>query len=136
MKKILFIILIFPNILYAAEFFQPLNKQDIILQSIFTIATIIDWAQTKIFVSKGIRETNVVLTPYPSQVRIDNLISAGIISHAFITYAIPIEYRQVWQSVFIGAEFAAVCINYNNGHGLDISEPICQNLTIKVTVKF
>ena len=138
MKKFLILIIMLPGIAYA-QYFEPLSKKDIILQGIFTGLTFIDMMQTKKFVAKGIPETNPILSRSPSQQKIENLIFAGIVGHALVTYAIFPEYREGWQSVFIGIEHLAVCHNHshNYSHVLDKNlDPICQSFTIEIVYKF
>lgn len=109
----LLILLLIP-VSVSAQHFKPFSGQDLILQSAYTAITIIDWSQTKEFVSQGIREMNPILGKYPSQTRIDNLIISAIVAHGLITYALPPKYRFYWQSFFIGVESIAVCNTQKN----------------------
>jgi hypothetical protein len=106
--KILILIILFPAIA-SAQYFEPFTTQDYVLQSIYTAVTVIDWAQTKDFVSQGIEERNIILGKYPSQDRIDILIFSAIVVHGLITYALPRKYRFYWQSPWIVTEYVAVC---------------------------
>jgi len=132
---LIFLIVLLPSNALC-QHFEPFSDQDIILQSVFTAVTIIDWAQTKTFVSKGIHETFTPLGPEPSQTRIDTMIFAGIISHAFITYALEKEYRAIWQSLFIGFEFEAICHNDNSVLKNYDLKPVCKNFKLSLVINF
>jgi len=122
MKRLLLIglILIFNNV-NANEYFEPLSTQDIILESVFTVYSLIDWQQTKNFVKDGIIETNPIFEKHPQQETIDSFIGLGIISHWFFVYMIPKEYRVYFQVTFIRTELKAVKVNESNGYSISIN---------------
>ena len=91
------------------------DKEDIALQSIFTIETLIDWKQTKTFIQAGGKESNPFLGAYPSQKKIDILIGSSILLHAGISHILPKKYRNYWQLIFIGIEAQAIHHNYQTG---------------------
>jgi len=118
-KTIFLILLIIPSSVFAVEFFQPLDKQDIILQSVLTGMICVDWMQTKSFRALNRRESNSILGERPSQDKIDTLIFAGIISHALVTYFLPKKHRIRWQYFLMKNEKEA--IDYNHSAGFVLS---------------
>jgi hypothetical protein len=114
MKKILVIIILILGIAERSEAWQPdpWTTQDTILQLSFTTVATIDWLQTKSFTREGAEETNPILGRYPSQHRINILTGAGILIHAGVSYVLPIKYRTIWQSFFLGVECMAISHNY------------------------
>lgn len=140
MKNILLLFIFIPNIAYA-QYFEPFSNQDIILQSIYTAVTVIDWMQTKDFVSKGVEELNPILGKTPSQSRIDKLIFGAIVTHGLISYTIPQKYRFYWQSLFTMIEFGTICMNYkksveNNRELFAYLRPTCDDYTIRIDIEF
>lgn len=114
--KILFLSLFFFCLsTYTIHAADKWDKKDIILQSIFTIETLIDWKQTKTFIKNGSSETNPILGKYPSQKRIDFLIGSSILLHAGISHILPKKYRNYWQLFWIGVEGHAIHHNYSAG---------------------
>lgn len=91
----------------------PIDKQGVILQSVFTTLVCIDWAQTKKFRHRGGEETNPILGKYPSEERVDTLIASALISHAVISYLLPKKLRYIWQTVLIRSEIDAVNHNFH-----------------------
>lgn len=112
--KIIFLLLLI-SLSTPVYAFDKWDKEDIILQSIFTLETLIDWKQTKVFTKKGIRESNPFLGEYPSQKKIDSLIGASILLHAGISHILPKKYRTYWQLIWIGIEGQAIHHNYRTG---------------------
>jgi len=112
--KILLILLILFPLNLTAQHFEPLSKQDIILESVFVGLTCIDWYQTKKFRSEGRRETNKILGSEPSQERVDTLIFLGIVSHVAVAYFLSGEVRKFFTVSFIFIEAEAVWKNYNS----------------------
>jgi len=104
--------------LLATEYFTSFSKQDLALQSVFTLVTCYDWVQTKEFRREGPGqkyEKNPILGKEPSQERVNTLIFGAIIGHALVTYALPKKYREYWQVSFISIEAVAVSANHRNG---------------------
>lgn len=113
MKIVLTLLLIFLSTpVYA---FDKWDKEDITLQTIFTIETLIDWKQTKTFVKKGGIESNPFLGERPSQGKIDLYIGSSILLHAGVSHILPKKYRNYWQLIFIGIEAQAIHHNYQAG---------------------
>lgn len=106
------ILFLFPNTTLAAD---EWDKEDIALQTIFTIETIIDWKQTKQFIKDGFAETNPFLGSHPSQRKIDIIIGSSILLHAGISHILPKKYRNYWQLIWIGIEGQAIHHNYQAG---------------------
>ena len=113
MKKTLLMIIILMMTVQAnaSEYFQDWSKNDIILQSIFTIVTMIDWKQTKDFRKEDGLEVNPILGQEPDGETVDTMIGLAIISHAIVTWALPEEHREMWQMFWIGMETHAVYYN-------------------------
>ena len=104
--------LLIPSLSYATD---EWDKEDIILQSIFTIETLIDWKQTKTFIKEGGVESNPFLGKRPSQGRIDLFIGFSILLHAGVSHLLPKKYRHYWQLIFIGIEAQSIQHNYQTG---------------------
>jgi len=117
MKSIIILILMLVPVTVQAEYFEDFSRQDLILQSVFTGLTVIDWAQTIEFTQNmdGFKESNVILGEHPSRERINTLIPIGIVAHWYITYFIPKKYRVYWQSASISIEYYSVASNHKKG---------------------
>ena len=114
--KILFLSLLFFCLsTYSIHAADKWDKEDIILQSIFTIETLIDWKQTKTFIKKGGIESNPFLGENPSQGKIDLYIGSSILLHTGISHILPKKYRNYWQLIWIGIEGQAIHKNYQTG---------------------
>lgn len=112
--KIIFTLLIF--FLSAPSYaFDKWNKEDIALQTIFTIETLIDWKQTKTCMKNGGREKNYLLGSRPNQQTIDLFMGSSILLHAGISMLLPKKYRNYWQYLWIGIEAKVIHHNYQVG---------------------
>lgn len=118
MKTIIFLFILIPNLAYC-QYFENFSNEDIILQSIYTGVSLIDWIQTKKLRETEHKELNPILGSDPDQETIDSLILSGIIVHGLIGYILPKKYRSYWQMFFIGVETHTIVDNHN--HGVRIS---------------
>jgi hypothetical protein len=101
------------------EFFTPMEWKDWGLQVSFISLVLVDWDQTKRFRRDGHKEGNpigkICLGETPSQERIDQCISMGILLHTGITYAAG-DLRPVWQIISLILEWQAVMTNKSGGY--------------------
>lgn len=113
MRKLIVII----GLLIAAQSASASDwtKADTTRQLIFTGLQIIDWAQTRQALDDGYIETNPLLGERPSARRIDGHSAFTTIANALISYALPPDYRHVWQYVMIGMQASTVVRNYSIG---------------------
>ena len=110
-KKIIIIAILVAHPKVSSAF-DKWDKEDVVLQTIFTVETLIDWKQTKIFRKNGIIETNPFLGKNPSQRKIDICVGPSILLHAGISHILPKKYRNYWQLIWIGIEGQAIQHNY------------------------
>ena len=109
--------LLIPQAIPASEWFTPLTNKEVAAQAVFTGLTLLDWNQTLQIARhpEEYSETNPVLGEHPSVGKVNTLMSLGIVSHAFVTWAIPKEYRPYWQYIWIGIETQSVHMNWQSG---------------------
>ena len=119
MKRVsmLLSLLLLPVMLGAEEWFEPLNRNEVIAETAFVGLAVLDWNQTLQIAKHPDRysETNPVIGNHPSTERVNLLMPAGIVLHALVTYALPRTYRPFWQYVWIGEETACVYQNWKSG---------------------
>lgn len=110
-------LLLLPVMLGAEEWFEPLNRNEVIAETAFVGLAVLDWNQTLQIAKHPDRysETNPVIGHHPSTERVNLLMPAGIVLHALVTYALPRKYRPFWQYVWIGEETACVYQNWKSG---------------------
>ena len=129
MKKIIifiFAILLFAKMAYSADTW---DKEDITLASTFTVATIIDWGQTKDIVKNNkdkcityddgswecdyayYEKTNIYLGKNPSIVKVDTYMPLAIVSTLTIAHFLPSDWRKKF---LYGMSFLEIGTVYNN----------------------
>ncbi len=77
----------------------------------------LDWAQTRDFRSRGIREVNPALGSYPSRARVNVLVPLGAAAVTLGAYALPRKYRRALQALALTGEGLATINNYAKGYG-------------------
>lgn len=90
--------------------------EDSLVEAVFAGLVYVDWKQTIEFTQHPEKypdcyETNPLLGPYPSRTRVNTVVAASLLAHAFIAYELPQPYRAWWQFFWIGVEIH--CIRKN-----------------------
>jgi hypothetical protein len=146
MKKLIiatlfFLVVLVPVSAHAYEFAEDWTKTDTAYQTTFIAIATVDWMQTRWMAQhdwqwdgKYYRETNPFLGDFPSESKVNTLVPLGILAHTLVAMAIPprscteeqeknghinINFRRIWQLLFIGVESAAVYKNYSIGVKLE-----------------
>ena len=104
--------------------FDSFTKEDIALQSTFTIITIVDYGQT-LNIAKHPntwKETNLILGEHPKEKAVNIYFPVAIGAHAVVSYLIPnscqifsIKCRTIWQYSSIAVELKPVISNFAIG---------------------
>jgi hypothetical protein len=119
------------------KFAENWTWTDTAYQSVFLGLTYVDWKQTHWMASHNwqwdggyYREQNPFLGDFPDSGKVDKLIPLGMVLHTLVAMAIPprscteeqekngrinINFRRIWQCLFIVVESAAVYNNYTLG---------------------
>lgn len=119
------------------KFAENWTWKDTAYQAAFLTLAAADWRQTHWMAcrdwkwdGKYYHEVNPFLGDFPDSGRVDKLVPLGILAHTLIAMAIPprsvteeqekngainINFRRIWQLLFIGVEGAAVYNNYQTG---------------------
>ncbi len=114
MRFIIVAILILLPVNAAA--FDEWTKEDIILQSLQTAITAVDWLQTReIAVNDDYWESNPILGKYPTTQEVDRYFLCTELLKIGFTHVLPQKYRKYWLMFWIGASGALVQHNYNMG---------------------
>lgn len=136
------LILLIPTLANAEyKFAKDWTKTDTAWQVTFLAVTAVDWMQTRWMAKndwqwdgKYYHETNLFLGDFPDSKKVDTLIPLGMLVHTLIAMAIPprscteeqerngrinINFRRLWQGVWIGGEVGAVYKNYTLGVKLE-----------------
>ena len=136
------ILLLIPTLANAEyKFAENWTKTDTAWQVTFLSITAVDWMQTRWMAKqnwqwdgKYYHETNPFLGDFPSEGKVNTLIPLAMLGHTLVALAIPprscteeqekngrinINFRRIWQCLFIGVESAAVYKNYTIGVHLE-----------------
>ena len=135
------LLLLIPTLANAEyKFAKDWTYTDTVWQVTFLALSGVDWMQTHWAASRDFywedhqhRENNPFLGERPSTGKVDTLIPLGMIAHTIVAMALPskfevydsnlgtvnINFRRIWQCVWIGIEGAAVYQNYNVGIRLE-----------------
>jgi hypothetical protein len=112
----------------SGKHFSKFTPKDYAYQLAGTIATGVDWKQTRGFESRGRIEQNPILGERPSQAKINTLIPFGIACQWLTAWALPVEAeifgfrynpRRVFQIGIIASEGWAVNHNYHAGASIN-----------------
>lgn len=113
MKLLLAIILMFPSVSFADEWTSDDTKR----QAVYLTLHAVDWMQTR-HIAKNptlFSESNPLLGRHPSVSKVNKYFIATALMHTGISYALPPEYRKVFQYITIGVQAGYVTHNYNVG---------------------
>ena len=135
------ILLLIPTLANAEyKFAKDWSKADTAWECTFLVITAVDWMQTRWAAERDFYwnghqhdENNPFLGSRPSVSKVDTLIPLGMVAHTLIAMALPsrfevydtnlgtvnINFRRIWQCVWIGGEVTAVTINYSAGIRLE-----------------
>ena len=102
----------------ASTPFENWSKEDTMRQAVYSVAHIIDWAQTRdICDSEKFYELNPVLGKNPSKSKVDIWMGSTLILQTVASGLIDEKWRPWWQTFWIGAEVGTVYHNYQIGLG-------------------
>ena len=101
----------------SGKYFEPLDRQEVILQSVYTVIAVIDRNQTQDIVKNPSEycETNKLYGKNPSKDKVDIIMAGGLGLDWGFTWFLPKKYRLAWQSAEIGVRGYYVLGNYNIG---------------------
>lgn len=120
------IILSFTNMSHAAD---KWDKEEITVATIFTVATVIDWGQTRDMAKSNwiyhidhenhtiiyYEEINPILGKKPSLHEIDTYFTLATISTLTISHYLPKDWRKKFLSIMSFIEFHTIHNNHNIG---------------------
>lgn len=91
------------------------DNEDLTLTTIFTIATIIDWGQTRDISKKQKKgyyeKSNIYLGKYPSTNKVDTYMPLAIITTISIAHFLPKQFREKF---LYSVSFLELGITHNN----------------------
>jgi hypothetical protein len=116
MIRLLILIFIFSNTAHAAD---KWDRESLLLASVFTTATIIDWGQTRDIVKNSEKiypdgyheKTNIFLSRNPTMQEVDTYMPIAILTMGVISHLLPDDSRK---KLLYGATFLEVGTIYNN----------------------
>jgi len=91
------------------------NRTATIMEASYAALSTIDCGQTIALSKQGVVETNLVLGDHPSKSNIIFYFAGTTLAHSIISYALPKDYRVVWQALTLGVEITATSMNYRSG---------------------
>jgi len=108
MKYVLLFLL--PSVCFAGDW----TTTDTAWQAAYTTALALDCGQAR-DQRPQFEERNPLLGKYPSKGRIDNMCLASAIGHFGVSYALPTEWRRIWQIGSVAAEIVVIKHQYQVG---------------------
>lgn len=98
----------------------PLSDVETAKQVAYSALHYLDYRQTRnIAAHSELEEKNFFLGPHPSNKQINKYFATTLIAHWAITYAMPQEYRSLWQNSTIMLEVTV--IGHNKQIGLSFN---------------
>lgn len=110
---LLFLLISFNS--YAAD---EWDKEDYVLASTFTVATIVDWGQTRDIIKRhneGYYEKNTTLGDNPSAWDIDTYMGSTIIASGVLAYFLPKTPRKVFLYLITSLRLNTIYNNHRIG---------------------
>ena len=104
------------------------DKEETTIATIFTVATVVDWGQTRDMVKRQTQfkkgdvryeETNIILGETPSMNAVDNYIPLAIGSTLLVAHMLPKKYRKSFLYLATMVEFMATTNNHQRGLKVD-----------------
>lgn len=126
-RKIVFLLILIPTTASSAEWFTDLSPQEVVLQSYWTAAAVIDWGTTLDITERydeGYYEMNPFLGKRPSRGEVNTWFLIGIPVKWLVTWALPREAyffdikwypRKTFQIIGASIQTAAVVNNFSVG---------------------
>src|SRR5574337_360603 len=92
------------------------TARDTAFEVLFTALVYVDWKQTLEFTQNRDKypncyETNPLMGNHPSRRKVNAVVAASLLAHAFTAYKLPQPYRGWWQWVWIGVEADVIHTN-------------------------
>ncbi len=105
----------------SAQAEQPADRKvwtprDTAFEFLFAALVYVDWKQTIEFTQNPHKypdcyETNPLIGRHPTRRRVNSVVGASLLAHAFTAYILPRPYRGWWQWVWIGVEADVIHTN-------------------------
>lgn len=90
---------------------DPWTRTDAAAEAAFAAIVVVDYAQTRYAVERGLPEENPLLGTSPGRPRLAASCAAAVAAHALVTWALPREWRPFWHMLSISVEAANVGTN-------------------------
>ena len=96
---------------------DPWRKEDTYRHAALTTLKIIDWQQTREISHRPneYRELNPILGDHPKTSTVDLYFASGYLFKTVTAYLLPVNYRESFQWLCIGASGSCVANNYSIG---------------------
>jgi len=96
------------------------TKTDTALEAVWQVGHVADWMQTRQVAKHPAQweELNPILGKHPSVGKVDTYMLGAALAHYGISYALPKEYRGIWQYISITVKYGVV--GYNSAIGVSV----------------